>query len=137
MTYMATVRSRDTVLPYGLLFGAFEKQGGTCTSKRRSRCVDARGKDCTHYVHTILMLLDAAENMSRRGLPLRMGIQMRIRVAGMRFQQIGHHRFHNPKSHLVPLVLVVYCMYQPHAGSGRWSSDMSAISRCRVAHEPS
>lgn len=61
MTYMATVRSRDTVLPYGLLFGAFEKQGGTCTSKRRSRCVDARGKDCTHYVHTILMLLDAAE----------------------------------------------------------------------------
>lgn len=29
VTYIETVQSRDTVLPYGLLFGAFEKQGGT------------------------------------------------------------------------------------------------------------
>lgn len=127
---METVRSKDTVLPHGLLFGAFEKQGDTC--KRRNRCVGAHGRYCTHYVHTVQMLLDAAGKCEQARASVTNGNSNAYPRCRDAISANWPPQIPQPKLHLEPLV----SMYQPHTGSARWSSDMSAISRCRVAHEP-
>lgn len=77
MTYMETVWSRDTVLPSGLLFGAFGSKEGRVSGEIAVCCVDAHGNTCLYYIHTIPMLLDAAEKHE----PARDSVRMRIQDA--------------------------------------------------------